>query len=383
MILHVDMDAFYAAVEQRDRPELRGTPVIVGGTPEGRGVVSAASYEARQFGVHSAMPASTARRLCPLGNFLRGRMNHYADVSRQIHEVLHRYTPLVEPVALDEAYLDVTGSTRLWGPADEMGREIKRAIRQETGLAASVGVAPNKFLAKLASDLEKPDGLTVIEPDRVDEVLLPLPVTKLWGVGPATAERLRAMGVRTVGDIRAAAPEHLRARLGDEADRFIRLAHGRDDRAVTPDREAKSISHEQTFGADLAEPDAVRAILFGQVEQVARRLRTHGLFARTVTLKIRYGDFETITRSATLEMPTHATDDLWQASRDVYDRWATASFSPVRLIGMGAGQLSHGPGQLGLFGDEQHERRDRLDAATDAIAHRFGKRAIGRGGAMG
>jgi DNA polymerase-4 len=256
-ILHVDMDAFYASVEQRDHPELRGRPVIVGGI-DGRGVVSAASYEARQFGVHSAMPMTTARRLCPDGIILPVRMQHYAQISRQIREIFFSFTPLVEPLSLDEAFLDVHGCEGLFGPAPEIARQIKARIRGQTGLVASVGVAPNKFLAKLASDHGKPDGFVIVLPDCVADFLCPLPVGRLWGVGTKGQKRLHALGIRTIGQL-AALPERVLAdQFGDSGRHIWRLAHGQDRRSVVPDREAKSISTETTFAHDLGDRHILR-----------------------------------------------------------------------------------------------------------------------------
>ena len=243
MILHVDMDAFYASVEERDRPELAGKPLIVGGTPDGRGVVAAANYVVRQFGVHSAMPTATALKLCPDAIVLSPRLDHYAEVSAEIREIFVRYTPLVEPLSLDEAFLDVTGSERLFGPAVEIAHRIRREIRQELRLVASVGVAPNKFLAKIASDLDKPDGLVVVDPDRVQEFLDPLSVGRIWGVGRVTGETFSWLGVQTIADLRQLSVETLRQHFGSSGEHFWKLAHGIDDRPVVPDRETKSISN--------------------------------------------------------------------------------------------------------------------------------------------
>ncbi len=272
-ILHVDMDAFYASIEQRDHPELRGKPVIVGGIGP-RGVVSAASYEARPFGVHSAMPMKTARRLCPQGVFLPVRMAHYSQVSRQIREILLSFTPRVEPLSLDEAFLDVHGCEGLHGPAPEIARQVKDRIKTETGLTASVGVAPNKSLAKLAGDLRKPDGLVVVPPERVQAFLAPLPVGRIWGVGAKAEKRLHSLGVRTIGQL-AALPERLLIdHFGKKMGRHVwQLAHGHDDRTVTPDREAKSISTETTFAQDVSDLEALRVCLLDLTDHLAGRLR--------------------------------------------------------------------------------------------------------------
>ena len=384
MILHVDMDAFYASVEERDRPELAGQAVIVGGDPDRRGVVSAASYEARRFGVHSAMPAATARRLCPHGVFLRPRIDHYAAVSREIREIFGRYTPLVEPLSLDEAFLDVGGSEGLFGPAPEIGRRIKQEIREELRLVASVGVAPNKFLAKIASDLEKPDGFVVVEPEGVQAFLDPLPVSRLWGVGKVGGRSLDKLGVRTIGQLRKLPVEVLASKFGGMGEHLGRLARGIDQRPVVPDHQAKSISHETTFAVDVADREVLRAWLLELVEQVARRLRRHALRARTVELKVRFSDFRTITRSQTLPEPTNVTAELWQAATAILDARLPRPSAPVRLLGFGTSRLdASGRVQRQLFDEPARQRQSQLDAANDAIQARFGRDAIGRAGTLG
>lgn len=378
-ILHVDMDAFFASVEQRDDPTLRGRPVLVGGAGK-RGVVAAASYEARAFGCRSAMPTAVAKRLCPQAVVVKPSGGRYREASDRVFAILHCFSPLVQPISIDEAFVDVTGSTALFGPAVEIARSIRSQIREETGLTASVGVAPNKFLAKLASDLEKPDGLTVIEAGRVHEVLDPLPVSRLWGVGPAAERGLARIGVRTIGDVRALDERVLEARFGGFGLHLARLARGEDDRPVHTDREAKSISHEQTFGVDLDDADEVRRVMLGQCEDVGRRLRRHGRMAGTVTVKIRFGEFETVTRSQTLGEPTDSTDAVWMAARGLFDAWASG-FRPVRLIGVGVSHLSEPGGrQLGLFDAAGDERRSRVDALTDEIIAKHGKGSIRRAG---
>jgi DNA polymerase-4 len=378
-ILHVDMDAFYASVEQRDRPELRGLPVIVGGSAEHRGVVSAASYEARRFGVHSAMPTATARRLCPEGIFLPVRMAHYAQISRQIREILLSFTPLVEPLSLDEAFLDVHGCEGLFGPAPEIARLIKQRIRTEAGLVASVGVAPNKFLAKLAGDLAKPDGLAVLPADKVAEFLAPLPVSRIWGVGARAEKRLHALGVHTVGQL-AALPERVLAGHFGEAGRHLwELANGRDDRQVVPDREAKSISTETTFARDLDDLEGLRGILLDQVEQVAGRLRQHGLRARTIDLKVRSSDFRTRNRSLSLDEPSDVTEEIWRAAGILFERALTPDVLPVRLLGVGATKLTSAAAVQGQLFDDDRQRQRAVDRAVDAIRQQFGGGAIRRG----
>jgi DNA polymerase IV len=378
-ILHVDMDAFYAAVEQLDHPELRGKPVLVGST-SGRGVVMTASYEARPFGCHSAQPMAVAMRLCPHALVVPTRMWRYQEVSDVVFDILHEFTPLVEPLSIDEAFLDVTGSLRLFGSPLKIARTLKERIHKATGVTASVGVAPNKFLAKLASDLEKPDGLTVIDTDNIDRVLPPLPVSKLWGVGPKTAQRLEGMAVHTFGDIRKLSPERLQRLCGVNGEHYYRLAHGLDDREVTPDGQAKSIGQEETFGENLTDPQAVRDVMLAQAEQVGSRLRRHRLRARGVTVKIRFGAFKTITRAATLPAPTDLTADLWNHARATFDRWATREFQPVRLIGVSANRLTRGGEQLDLFDAASKARARRLDGTLDRINARFGRRSIHRSG---
>jgi DNA polymerase-4 len=377
-ILHVDMDAFYASVEQRDRPELRGQPVIVGGLA-GRGVVSAASYEARTFGVHSAMPMATARRLCPCGIFLPVRMKHYAQVAWQIREILFSFTPLVEPLSLDEAFLDVRGCQGLFGSAPDIARRIKDRIKAETDLIASAGVAPNKFLAKLASDHGKPNGLVVLTPPQVPAFLAPLPLGRLWGIGAKGEKRLHALGLHTVGQL-AALPEKILVDHFGEVGRLLwSLAHGRDDRRVVPDREAKSISTETTFADDLADRQALRIWLLGLVDHLAGRLRQVGVRARTLELKIRSSDFRTRTRSQTLAQATNLTDVLWQAAAALFERSLSRELLPVRLLGVGATKLTRATAVQGdLFDGAGRERQSALDQAIDAIRGQFGTDAIQR-----
>ena len=276
----------------------------------------------------------------------------------------------------------MTGSQGLFGEPEAMARAIKDRIRAETQLSGSVGVAANKFLAKLASDMDKPDGLTVIRPGDVDRVLPPLPIGKIWGIGPKTAERLGSIGVRTIGDLRKLGPDVLAHRLGTDAEHYRRLAFGLDDRPVTGDEDAKSIGHEQTFGQDLTDPEAVRGVMLEQAEQVSARLRKHKLFARGVTVKIRFGDFQTVTRARKLDAPADTTQPIWHAARDLFDAWAR-EFKPVRLIGVTATRLTEGEPQLELFGSPVAEKQRRIEAALDRINARFGKRAIGRGATRG
>ncbi len=379
-ILHVDMDEFFAAVEKLDHPELQGKCLLIGGDPHKRGVVATASYEARRFGCHSAQPMAVAVRRCPQAIRLPGRHARYRQISNEVFEILGRFAPSIEPLSIDEAFLDCTGCDRLLGDGKTIARSIKKTIREEIGITASVGVAENKFLAKLASDLQKPDGLCLIPPDRVEEILDPLQIRKLWGVGPACEKKLHAMGIHTVGDLRKLSQERLGDQLGDLGEHLYRLARGIDSREVTADHEAKSIGQEQTFAEDVDQLDSLLAVLLSQVEHVARRLRRHDLKTPVLTLKLRGGDFSTVTRAVRLEEATNVTDELWQAARDSLKAWAACQFRPLRLLGVTAGQLQTKSGrQLSLFTPESHRKGRDLDAATDSIRKRFGPEALKRG----
>ena len=370
------MDAFFAAVEVRENPSLRGKSLLIGHDGP-RGVVATASYEARVYGCHSAQPMSVAKRLCPHALVLPVRMHLYREASDRVFAVLNDFSPAVEPLSIDEAFVDLTGTERLHGDSESVARRMKQRIRDEVRLTASVGLAPNKFLAKLASDMNKPDGLTVIRAEDVDRVLPPLPVTKIWGVGKATDERMRNYGIRTIGDLRARSESWLAEFFGSEAERYYRLARGLDERPVVGDSDAKSIGHEQTFETDVVEKEKVLGVMLDQAEQVGARLRRHGLVARGLTVKIRFGDFQTISRSTTFARPTDSTAELWDAARAVFGQWP---FQPVRLIGVTAEKLSGGRGQMDLFADPERERQRKVDAVADRINQRFGKRSIRRGG---
>ena len=378
VILHVDMDAFYASVEQRDRPELRGKPVVVGADPRGRGVVSAASYEARRFGIHSAMPIGRAYRLCPTAAFLPVDMDKYARDSERIMAVLADFTPLVEPLSLDEAFLDVSGSHALHGSGVEIARRVKARIRAEVGLTASAGVAPNKFVAKIASDLEKPDGLVVVESGQEAAFLRDLPLRRLWGVGPAAERELAAIGTRTIGDLVRLGRGRLEARLGGASGAHLfELAQGIDDRPVIPWHDPKSIGAEETFLHDTRDVGRLRATLLGQADRVAAELRAAGLRGRTVTLKLRFADFHTITRRGTGEAPTADGSEIFSRV------WAAFSKVPrpqaIRLIGLSVSGLvgATEPQQLPLLG--RPDRADRVGRVTDEVRARFGPEALVRG----
>ena len=370
------MDAFFASVEQLDNPSLRGKPVVVGYDGP-RGVVAAASYEARKFGCHSAQPMMQAKRLCSQLLIVPGRMDRYREMSGRVFSIFDEFSPVVEPLSVDEAFLDLSGTERLLGSADDVARRMKQRIKAEVGLTASVGIAGNKFLAKLASDLEKPDGLTIIQPADVDRILPPLPVSKLWGIGKVTEAKLAAAGINTIAQLRQCPPEKLDRLLGNEVERYLRLAQGLDNRTVTPDRQAKSIGHEQTFSVNVEDPQEVGRVLMDQVELVGQRLRKNQIEARGISLKIRFGDFQTISRSATLPQATHSTRDLWEAAQKIFHAWP---FQPVRLIGVSAERLSPAQDQLVLFTDPGRDRQKKLDAVADQINIKFGKRTIRRGG---
>jgi DNA polymerase IV len=372
-IIHVDMDAFYASVEQRDRPELRGRPVIVGADPRGRGVVSAASYEARRFGVRSAMPIGRAARLCPDAAFVPVDGDKYGRVSHQIMAILAEFTPLLEPVSIDEAFLDVTASRRLLGDGRTIARDIKSRIRADVDLPASVGVAANKFVAKVASDLEKPDGLVVVEPGTEAGFLAPLPVARLWGVGQVTASQLEAMGIRTIGQLARLPARSLAAGFGPGGASLLDLAWGRDDRPVEPFSPPKSMGAEETFGVDHRDLGVLHATLQAQAERVARELRAEGYAGRSVTLKLRFADFSTITRSHRTD-PTQDGLRIYREARVLLDRVRLAQ--PIRLIGLSVSGL--GPaaqGQLPLL-DTNAVRREGLARALDRLAGRFGDAAV-------
>jgi len=337
-IIHVDMDAFFAAVEQRDNPELRGKPVVVGGDPRSRGVVSTASYEARRYGISSAMPLSEAARRCPEAVFLPVRMGRYVEESRRFRRILEEYSDLVEPISLDEAFLDVSGRD-----AVATAREIKRRIREEMGLTASVGVSYNMFLAKLASDMQKPDGLTVIREEDVPRLLPPLPVRRLWGIGPKTETALRAIGVSTVRDLLEADRGELRGVFGRRMGEVLDLARGIDHRRVTPEQEMKSLSEETTFSRDTHDARILRGALEGFASRLEKRLRVAGVVARTVTLKLRYADFRTITRSTTLPEPISSAEDIYLSALHLFDKVSLEK--KARLIGLGVSGLIE-PGEM-------------------------------------
>jgi len=383
VVAHVDMDAFYAAIEVRDHPRYRGVPVVVGAPPDARGVVAAASYEARRYGIHSAMPSREAHARCPTAVFLPVDMDKYRTVSEQLFSLLETFTPQIEPLSIDEAFLGLTGcpvpaDAPAAGPRDDPGLRIagaiKARIRTVLHLPASLGVAPNKFLAKLASELAKPDGLRRIHPEEVESALDPLPVTVLWGVGEETRQRLASLGIATVGALRRTPTSALRASLGNVAEHLAQLSRGLDDREVSAGGDAKSIGREVTFPEDTSSADELTRVLVALSRDVARRLRADGMLARNVTLKLRYSDFRTVTRSVTLVWPTDTGGELYHAAERMWERLLPL-VRPVRLIGVSASRLSRTEArQLRLFADTQArtQAQEHLDRIVDAINARFG-----------
>jgi nucleotidyltransferase/DNA polymerase involved in DNA repair len=379
-VVHIDMDAFYAAVEQLDHPEFRGRPVIVGADPKGgkgRGVVSTASYEARPFGVHSAMPISQAYRLCPQAIFLPVRMARYHEISARIFAIFQRYTDVVEPLSIDEAFVDVTGSTRLFGSVEDIAQRIKQDIVREECLVASVGVAPNKFLAKLASDLSKPDGFLVLHEADVEAFLCELPVSRLWGVGKQTTRQLEALGLCTIGQLAQWSQPQISKRFGSLGAHIWQLAHGIDDRQVTPHRDPKSIGAETTFAKDTYDAEILRRTLLELAEKVGQRLRAEGFMTTKVTLKYRDAEFVTLTRTQSLAEPTAVAIDLYHAASKLFSQ-VPSEGRKVRLLGVAASELtSLAQQQLSLFSETTHKRLQ-AERAEDAIKARFGPQAITR-----
>ncbi|HEY7526582.1 MAG TPA: DNA polymerase IV [Candidatus Limnocylindria bacterium] len=378
-ILHADLDAFYASVEVLDDPTLRGKPVIVGGDPNARGVVSAASYEARAFGVHSAMPLRTAHRLCPNGVFLPGRFDRYRELSRQVMRIFASYTPLVEPISLDEAFMDVTASRAALGDGETIGRQLKRRVLDEAGLVVSVGVATNKLCAKVASDLRKPDALVVVRPGEEATFLAPLPVSRLWGVGPQSRQTLADYGVATIGQLAALPEGTLRRRFGIHGAELRLRAQGVDPSPVVSGQAPKSVGHELTFDHDVTDPGRLEATLLDLAESVASRLRHHHLAAGAVQLKLRYEGFDTITRQAPLGHQVRDSEPLYALGVRLL-RKALSGDRAVRLIGLTAINLSSVQ-QLTLF--DAPDRTDRISQSIDAVRERFGEKAITRARLIG
>ena len=374
-IAHVDMDAFYVSVELLFRPELRGKPVVVGAPGDQRGVVAAASYEARRFGIHSAMPSRTAKRLCPEAIFLPGNFERYEEFSEKVRGVLERFTPVVQMVSIDEAYLDLAGTERLHGPAWVTAQKIQRAVWEETELPCSIGIAASYVVAKVASDLAKPRGLLWIPPGAEAAFLAPLPVRRIPGVGPVTEKALGKLGIERVGQLATKSEEQLTSSFGEWGKALFRKARGEDADLWFVDEEQKSISHERTFPEDLADPDALEAVLSHLAQLVGQRLREAALHARTVTLKLRTADFRTLTRAETLEEPTDLDSALYETARTLFHR-AWDRRKKVRLLGIAAGSLSAAAPQATLFDAGEKGRLEKLARAADQVRHRHGADAL-------
>jgi DNA polymerase-4 len=384
VILHIDMDAFYASVEQMDNPALRGRPVIVGGISN-RGVVSAASYEAREFGVRSAMPIFKAKQRCPEGVYLPVRMNRYQEVSRQVMEILEWFSPLVEQVSIDEAYMDISGVDKLLGLPRDIGLEVKRRIRETTSLTCSIGIAPNKFLAKVASDLDKPDGLTIIPPAKVPQFIQRLPIEKVPGVGKKALQTLYKMRVLTLGDIRKLGERALLEKTGKFGERLLKLSMGIDETPVLPHMAAKSISSERTLSEDTNDREILKKKLMIQSEMVGKRAREKGVKGTTITLKVKRADFTQMTRRATMGKATNSTNAIYRQGLKLLAQVKIST--KFRLIGIGLSNLvrvTDIPKQLDLFKEpEPHEKSwEDVERAMDAIKDRFGRDAIKRGGVI-
>jgi DNA polymerase IV len=380
-ILHVDMDAFYAAVEMRDHPEFRAKPVIVGSDPKegkGRGIVSTCSYEARKFGVHSAQPISQAWRLCPHGIYVRPDMEKYARVSGRVMNILLDFTDMLEQVSIDEAFLDVTGSEKIFGSGKEIAEKIKRRIHEELQLTASVGVAQNKFIAKVASDLKKPNGLVIVAPGREKEFLAPLTISRLWGVGPKTEAKLKSIGLERIGQLADLKHSELAARFGKSGAHLWQLAQGIDDRPVLPEEGFKSIGHENTFEKDTSDTRLLESTLLALTEKVAHRLRMQGVRARTIAVKFREADFSTFTRRTTVASPVDTTEKIFPAARQLMKSLIRKGVL-VRLIGVSASNLeTEVRGQQMTLLDQAPQKDRKLAAALDDIVERFGDQAITR-----
>ncbi len=384
IIAHIDMDAFFAAVEQRDNPTLRGKPVIVGADPKegkGRGVVSTCSYEARKFGIHSAMPISIAYRRCPHGIFLPGNYKKYSEASRQIFRIIDDFTPDVEAVSIDEAFLDITGCTHLHQGIERLARNLKDKIKKEVGLTASIGIAPNKMTAKIASDYSKPDGLLIIEPKKVLIFLWPLPVEKLWGVGKKTQAALNTMGITTIEDLARYPVEKLAKQFGEYGLHVHLLANGVDDRVVHQDDETKSVSHEHTFDVDTHDPEEIKEILLMLGEKVSRRLRKLELKGKTVSIKIRTKGFHTYTRADTLPDRTNFFDDIFRVSQKLFEEFDTKNKQEkdIRLLGVRVSNFHDAYYQESLFENPVTAKKEKIHAALDVIKDRFGEESISRG----
>ncbi|TFH01867.1 MAG: DNA polymerase IV [Calditrichales bacterium] len=379
-ILHADMDAFFAAIEQREHPEFKGHPVIVGADPRqgaGRGVVSTCSYEARRYGIHSAMPISQAYKRCPHGIYVPPNGGLYSQVSKDIFKLFYQFSDLVEPLSIDEAFLDISGCIQLFGSAEAIGRQLKDLIYTNQGITASVGIAPNKYIAKIASDLEKPDGLVIVKEADIQSFLNPLPIARLWGAGVKTIEKLKQLGIHTIGDLGKFPLQLLEQKFGKMGNHFYRLAHGMDDRPVVSGHEVKSVSNEMTFSEDVFDIDVIKKTLVRLAEKVGYRMRQKDLLGRTVHLKLRYEGFETVTRNKTLADATANTEIIFQVVNELFEKNYDAS-RRVRLLGVGVSGFGKDCGhQLSLF-DTDTPGQSNLDVVEDLVRKKFGKNAISR-----
>ena len=374
-ILHIDMDAFFASVEQKDNPELKGKPVIIGGTALGnRGVVSTASYEARKYGVHSAMPIKKAKKLCPHGIYLPGRMERYQEISNKVFDIISNFTPLIEKISIDEAFLDLKGSHLLFGSSVEIGKKLQKQIKKELNLNASIGIAPNKFLAKLASDLEKPEGFKIIPGDKIDDVLTPLAVDEIWGVGEETEKILRKKGIKTIGQLRNLSQRELKSMFGKFGKKLYKLARGIDNRSVQTESETKSISHETTFKNDLKDEEKIFSILMKLSEKTGRRLRKNQFKGTTVFIKIRYNNFDTYTRQTTTQRSFSDTETIYKKGKKLIKE-NNLLIKPVRLLGIGITNLiGENKEQLSLF----DKNEDKIVKVVDNIKDKYGENSIFR-----
>jgi DNA polymerase IV len=376
-IIHLDMDAFYPSVEMLDKPELKGKPVIVGGSTE-RGVVSSASYEARKFGVHSAQPIALAKRMCPDGIFLPVRMWRYKEISQQIVHIFFTFTPLVEPISIDEAFLDITGSQRLFGRPEDIAKEIKQRVFAETGLTVSAGLAPSKFVAKIASDIDKPDGFTMVTNEKVRDFLNPLSVTKMWGVGSATQKVLSQLNIYTFEELSLVPVKILEDTFGKHGIKMHLLSMGVDDREVVPEFDAKSIGHEDTFARDIVDIDRLKTELLSQANKVAYRMRREGVTGRTITLKVKYKNFVQATRSITIGKPTDDGLEIYNTACSLLKN-TEAGKRPIRLLGISLSKLSlsDSSNQLSLFNnDDLYQKKKKLNTALDSLYKKHGETSI-------
>jgi len=378
-IMHVDMDAFYASVEMLDNPELKGKPVIVGGVDmNNRGVVSTASYEARKYGVHSAMPIYKAKKLCPNGIYISGRMERYKELSIEIHKIFHKYTPKVEKISIDEAFLDLKGCHKLFGTSEKIGKKIKNEIKEEVGLTASVGISKNKFLAKLASTIDKPDGFKIIYTDEVDDFLDDLPIGMLWGVGNKTEELLHEQGVKTIGMLKKIPKYELENQFGKLGIKLYNLARGKDNREVISEEEIKSISQEETFSDNLTSKLDIFSALMGMTDKVSERLHNKDLRGKTVFIKVRYSDFKTYTRRKTVKNYINSTDSIYDLAKKLLINNNLLNNKPIRLLGIGVSNLSpDNEQQLSLF--EKNIKKEKLNETIFEIKDKFGSKSLRRG----